>query len=158
MTQTTSHPSVNFFQLPVALQFKNASQEKTVIIDNKINGEIFIKDIGFIADTVLVDPEYWLISRNNTTAKVPIPNSGQGGVDINPNPVTSPMVISLHDFNDASVAIRIYNHAGQLMYKNQVTLFSGIALETIPNQHWAKGVYTVKVISAGKTFTTQVLK
>ncbi len=158
MNQTTSHASVNFFQLPVALQFKNASQVKTVIVDNKINGEIFIKDIGFIADTVLVDPEYWLISRNNTTAKIPVPNSGQGGVDINPNPIASPLVISLHDFNDASVAIRIYNHTGQLMYKNQVTLFSGIAIETIPNQHWAKGIYTIKVFSAGKIFTTQVLK
>jgi aminopeptidase N len=158
MTQTTSHPSVSFFQLPVALQFKNASQQKTVIVDNKINGEIFIKDIGFVADTVLVDPEYWLISRNNTTAKVPIINSGLGGVDINPNPISSPLVINLHDFNDASVAIRIYNHAGQLMYKNQVTLFNGIAIETVPDQHWAKGIYTIKVFSAGKNFTTQVLK
>ncbi|MEO7264684.1 MAG: M1 family aminopeptidase [Ferruginibacter sp.] len=158
LNQTTSHASVNFFQLPLALQFKNASQEKTVIVDNKINGEIFIKDIGFIADTVFVDPEYWLISRSNTTAKVPVPNSGLGGVDINPNPIASPLVLSLHDFNDAAVAIRIYNHAGQLMYKNQVILFNGIAIESIPNYHWAKGVYTIKVFSAGKIFTTQLLK
>lgn len=158
MNQSTSHASVSMFQLPVALQFKNATQEKTVIVDNKINGEIFIKDIGFIADTVFVDPEYWLISRNNTTAKVPVPNNGQGGVDINPNPITSPMNIYLHDFNDASVAVHIYNSTGQLMYKKQVALFNGIALLNISNGHWAKGTYTIKVFSTGNNITTQVLK
>ncbi len=158
MNQTTSHPSVSFFQLPVALQFKNASQEKTIIVDNKINGEIFIKDLGFIADTVILDPEYWLITKNNTATKVVVTNSGQGGVDIYPNPIASPLVISLHDFNDASVGVRIYNGAGQLMYKNQVALFNGIAIETIPNRHWAKGVYSIKVFSAGKIFTAQLLK
>ncbi|MEO6406454.1 MAG: M1 family aminopeptidase [Ferruginibacter sp.] len=158
MNQTTSHASVSLFQLPVALQFKNATQQKTVVVDNKINGEIFIKDIGFLADTVLVDPEVWLISKNNTTAKIPVTNNGQGGVDINPNPIASPLIISLHDFNDAVVELRIYNHAGQLMYKNQVQLFNGLATETIPNQNWAKGVYTIKVFSAGKIFTSQVLK
>jgi aminopeptidase N len=38
MDQTTSHPSVGFFELPVALKFKNASQEKTIIVNNKFSG------------------------------------------------------------------------------------------------------------------------
>ena len=32
MAQTTSHPSVTFFDLPVALKFKNATQEKTIVV------------------------------------------------------------------------------------------------------------------------------
>jgi len=35
MNQTTSDPSVTFFALPVALQFKNQLQEKTIVLDNK---------------------------------------------------------------------------------------------------------------------------
>jgi len=71
MNQTTSHPSVSFFELPVALKFKNATQDTTVIVDNTVNGEAFIKNIGFVADTVLIDPDIWLITRNNTTTKLP---------------------------------------------------------------------------------------
>ena len=71
MNQVTSHPSVSFFQLPVALKFQNATQQATVVVDNNFNGETFVKSIGFIADTVFVDPEAWLITKNNTTQKLP---------------------------------------------------------------------------------------
>ncbi len=71
MNQTTSHASVPFFELPVALQFKNATQSVTVVVNNISNGEVFTKSIGFVADTVIIDPEAWLITRNNTTTKLP---------------------------------------------------------------------------------------
>jgi hypothetical protein len=71
MNQVTSHASVTFFELPVALQFKNATQQATVIVDNTTNGEIFLKSVGFVPDTVFIDPEAWLITRNNTSQKLP---------------------------------------------------------------------------------------
>lgn len=71
MNQVTSHPSVSFFELPVALRFQNATQQATVIVDNVSNGEVFLRSIGFLADTVFVDPEAWLITKNNTTEKLP---------------------------------------------------------------------------------------
>lgn len=70
MNQVTSHPSVPFFELPVALQFKNATQQATVVVNNTSNGEVFLKTIGFVPDTVFIDPEAWLITRNNTSAKL----------------------------------------------------------------------------------------
>lgn len=72
MDQVTSHSSVSFFELPVALQFRNTTQQATVLVNNIINGEIFIRSIGFVADTVWVDPDAWLITRNNTTTKLPV--------------------------------------------------------------------------------------
>ncbi|MGH2553025.1 MAG: T9SS type A sorting domain-containing protein, partial [Chitinophagaceae bacterium] len=71
MNQVTSHASVPFFELPVALKFQNATQQATVIVDNTFNGETFIKSIGFFADTVFVDPDAWLITKNNSTSKIP---------------------------------------------------------------------------------------
>ncbi|HMK25243.1 MAG TPA: M1 family aminopeptidase [Chitinophagaceae bacterium] len=71
MNQATSHFSVPFFELPVALQFRNATQQATVVVDNKVNGETFIRSIGFTPDTVLIDPDAWLITRNNTSTKLP---------------------------------------------------------------------------------------
>ena len=60
--------------MPVPLQFKNATQQKTIVVDNKFNGEIFFKEIGFIADTVIIDPDYWLITKDNTSEKISDPS------------------------------------------------------------------------------------
>ncbi|MBD0287811.1 MAG: fibronectin type III domain-containing protein [Flavisolibacter sp.] len=66
-----SHSSVTFFEFPVALQFKNATQQATVVVNNTSNGEIFFKSIGFVPDAVIIDPDAWLITRNNTSAQLP---------------------------------------------------------------------------------------
>lgn len=157
MNQTTSHPSVSFFEMPVALKFKNATQEKTVVVDHTNNGQVFTREIGFVPDTVLVDPDLWLISKNNTTQKTAASNSGNGSVDINPNPVVSPMTIFIHDFNAAAADIHIVNAAGQLMYKKNLALVNGAELITIPTASWARGVYIVHVNAGGKKIMKRVL-
>lgn len=157
MNQTTSHPSVSFYEMPVALKFKNATQEKTVLVDHTSNGQVFTRDIGFIPDTVLVDPDLWLISKNNTTEKIAAANSGNAAVDINPNPVSSPMTVFIHDFNASNVDVIIVNEAGQLMYKNSLGLVNGAEILRIPTSHWAKGIYTIQVRGADKKIIKRVL-
>jgi len=71
LNQTTSHPSVGFFRLPVPVLFRNTQtgQEKLVVADHISSGQIFADNIGFTADTVILDPEKWLISKNNSISK-----------------------------------------------------------------------------------------
>lgn len=151
MSQTTSHSSVNFFELPVALKFKNASQEKTIIVDNKTNGEIFIRQIGFIADTVIIDPDYWLITKNNVTSKVPDVVSGQNIIHVFPNPVKDRFYIYMQNFISPSATIILFNAAGQLVYSRNVTLLNGSEYLEIPSQHLAAGEYNLQV-RAGNDF------
>ncbi|MFC4263203.1 M1 family aminopeptidase [Ferruginibacter yonginensis] len=158
ITQTTSHPSVNFFKLPIALQFKNATQQKTIIVQNDFNNQNFTEQIGFIADTVLIDPQYWLITKNNSTQKLPASNTGEGIVTIYPNPVSNPFTIYLHDFNANTASIGIYNQLAQTVYQQNVALVNGAEFVNVPTQHWAKGLYIVKVTVGGKTYTQQVLR
>ncbi len=73
--QTTSDASVSFFRLPVPLLFKNetSGQEKLVVVDNTSNNQSFTETLGFEAESVTIDPEYWLISKNNTSTKIANP-------------------------------------------------------------------------------------
>jgi aminopeptidase N len=158
MNQTTSHPSVSFYEMPVALKFKNTTQEKTVVVDHTSNGQVFTRDLGFVPDTVLVDPDLWLISKNNTTQKVAGSNTGIPGVEINPNPVISPMTVFMHDFDAASVDIHILNAAGQLMYKRNVPLFNGAELITISTANWSKGMYVVHIKAGDKKIVKRVMR
>ena len=159
MNQTTSHASVSFFAMPVALQFKNATQQKTIVVDNKTNGEIFIKDIGFIADTVIIDPEYWLISKNNKATKVPDVVSGQNVVQVFPNPIQNQFYIYLRNFTSSTATINLYNAIGQLVYSQNITLTNGAAYLDIPSGQLPEGEYNLQIKTAdGFKYVKKLLK
>ena len=158
INQTTSDPSVTFFEMPVALKFKNATQEKTIVVDHISNGQSFVNEIGFVPDAVVIDPEYWLISKNNTATKINATNTGTGVVEIYPNPVLNPVSIYLHDFTETAADVNIYNAAGQLMYKKKVTLINGAEIIKIQNATWQMGMYIVKVKAGDKTVVQQLIK
>lgn len=142
MNQTTSDPSVTFFQLPVALQFKNSNQQKTVVVDNKTNGETFIKDIGFIADTVIVDPDYWLITKSNTSEK--INNAGQNVIQVFPSPFVNNLNVNFINFSDTKVYLRIYDSKGSLILKNYFDI-SDSFFYSVNTAAFARGVYFIKI-------------
>ncbi len=158
INQTTSHSSVPFFDMPVPLLFKNATQQKTIIVQNTQNDQLFLEDLGFVADTVLVDPEYWLISKNNTSRKLPSTNTGNGVAEVFPNPATGPLTVYLHDFNAADASLRIFNAAGQVMYSRKITLVNGAEYFQIPTATWARGQYSLQFFVGDEKITRQVIK
>ena len=158
MNQTTSHTSVDFFELPVALKFKNATQEKTIVVDNKNNGEIFLRNIGFIADTVLIDPEYWLVTKNNVSAKVPDAGAGQNTVQVFPNPVPDRFYIYLRNMASATANINLYNAAGQRVYTKAVNFLNGSEYLEIPSANLAKGAYFLRINAADFKFVKKLIR
>ncbi|MEO6220215.1 MAG: M1 family aminopeptidase, partial [Ginsengibacter sp.] len=159
VSQTTSHPSVSFFEMPVALLFKNTTQQKTIVIDSKSNGEIFYKNIGFIADTVLIDPEYWLISKNNTSQKKADSISGQSSIQVFPNPVQSQLFIYVRNFPAHNATINIYNTAGQLFYQKKITAYNNSFFQEVSTARYASGTYFIKILSNNKTvFVKRIIK
>ena len=158
MNQTTSHTSVGFFELPVALKFKNATQEKTIVVDNKTNGEIFIRNVGFIADTVLIDPEYWLVTKNNVSAKVPDAATGQNIIQIFPNPMQDHFTIYMHKMTAATANINLYNAAGQLVYTKNINLVNGSEYLEVPSGHLPKGGYFLRINAGDFKFVKKLIR
>ena len=158
MNQTTSHTSVDFFELPVALKFKNATQEKTIVVDNKTNGEIFLKNIGVIADTVLIDPEYWLVTKNNTTAKVPDASTGQNIIQVFPNPVQDHFTIYMHKMIATTANINLCNAAGQLVYTKNISLINGSEFIEVPSRHLPAGTYFLRINAGDFKFVKKLLR
>lgn len=148
--QTTSHPSVSFFDLPLALKFKNATQEKTVVLDNKKNHEIFIQDIGFMADSVFIDPDYWLISRNNKSTKVDSIATADERLTVYPNPAKDAFNILINNFTNPNAAIRLYDAVGKLVYSLDRNLYNGNDFISIPAQQFASGQYILQVADGSK--------
>ncbi len=159
LSQTTSHPSVSFFEMPVPLLFKNSFQEKIVRVDAITNNQSFRVNLGFIPDTVIVDPEYWLISRNNTSEKIPYAGTGIAGIDVYPNPATAPVSIFLHDIAGESVQLTLYNSVGQLIWKNTQPLADSTAYFQFNMNNLARGVYYLRARSnRGNVLVKKILK
>ncbi len=158
MDQTTSDPSVPFFALPVALQFKNATQQKTIIVDNKFNGEIFFKQLGFKPDTVFIDPEYWLITKNNVAEKVPDNLNGTNVIKIFPNPVADHFYVYLSNFSSQNASLKIYDNNGRLLLNKNLSI-NGSAFFEINSKAFATGIYFIKIqADNGVKFAKKILK
>ena len=158
MSQTTSHPSISFFPLPVALEFKNATQEKTIVVDNKYNGEIFFENIGFIADTVLIDPHIWLTTKNNISQKISDNITGENVVQVFPNPFINSFYIYLRNFISQNATIKIFNSLGQMLFQKSITINGSLFTEINPHII-TRGVYLMKIETGNKfKFVKKILK
>lgn len=83
--QETSHPSVDFFELPVPILFKNTARDTILVFDHEYSGQVFTADPGFKVDSVLFDPELWIISKGNSVF-LNFPDSPQDELRVIPNP------------------------------------------------------------------------
>jgi aminopeptidase N len=157
LNQTTSDASVKFFALPVALQFKNATQQKIIVVDNKSNGEVFTKEIGFIADTVIVDPDYWLITKNNSSEKLNEVNGGNV-IKVFPSPFLNKFNIAFYNFSSIKASLKVYDSKGTLMMKNDFSI-NGSLFYGVNTERFARGIYFIKIqTDNGVKFVKKILK
>ena len=157
LNQVTSHPSVSFFELPVPILFRKDGKDSLVVFDHIANGQRLSFDIGFLPDTVIIDPKRKLLSTNNTIARADA-NASVNSVKIFPNPVGSQFSILLTRFTDPTASVTIQNAAGQLMHRSELQLPAGNELLQIPSSYWAAGMYIVHVKSRSVDLVKKVLK
>lgn len=61
--QTQSHPSVDFFEMPVPVQFFIGGKDTILRFDNTYNGQQFDIDLPGKVDSIKFDPELWLLAQ-----------------------------------------------------------------------------------------------
>lgn len=144
LKQTTSHPSVSFYDMPVPIQFKNATRDTIIVVNHQYSGQEFSVNVGFQADTVLFDPGMKLLSKNNTVAKDQA-NVEANQLKIYPNPAPDRLFISLINPTDKKMSIRLYNNIGQLVYRKDLDMPGHDEILDIPMMRFAKGVYYLKL-------------
>lgn len=86
LSQITSHPSVDFFEMPVPIRFSGAGQDSTVVLDNTVNDQDFYFTLPFAIEQVAFDPEIWLVSAQNVVTRVDDPAPQQPLLQLHPNP------------------------------------------------------------------------
>ena len=155
--QSTSLPAdIEFFALPVPVLFRNATTEKMVVFDNTNNGQVFFETLGFAPDTAFIDPNYEIISRDNTTEKTAFVNTGASGITVYPNPSAGPVNVVFDNFLDAEIRLSVFNVLGQQVYKTAYAIPNGFGQLTLPD--WSKGMYILRFEHGTKKVVRKILK
>ncbi len=145
VSQTQSHNSVSFFELPLPVRIIGANNQKEdFILNHTFNNQSFTFDLDFVPIGVQIDPETHLISGVNQ-ATLTTDEFIPGIIEMYPNPASTTTQIKLPK-NLILNEVVIYNYLGQVVIKNQ-ELFQDISgLST--------GVYFLKVQTniGSKTF------
>lgn len=155
--QSTSHPSVDFFEMPVPLEFSDGVQDTLVVVNHTFSGEKFVLPLDFEPSSLVFDPDQWLISQNNSVELVSHTDDLElPGVSIYPNPATHMVSISLDNPADLDkiTALIITDSKGALIRKiEQVEIKTNIDLGG-----FAEGTYFVTILTKSGNYIRKFTK
>jgi aminopeptidase N len=139
ISQTQSHPSVPFFEMPVPLMFKNPSRDTIIRFSNTFSGQPFTVILPFKVDSVLFDPDCQLISGSNTIGSV-AENTRQRNLRVYPNPAANLVTFSFGESpSRENVRILIYDPSGHL--KDEIRFSRGKTKVTLNTTNYLPGLY-----------------
>ncbi|MBS1656951.1 MAG: T9SS type A sorting domain-containing protein [Bacteroidetes bacterium] len=148
--QTTSDPSVSFFEMPVPIRFSSDTQDTIVIFNNQFDGQEFSVPISFAANAAKVDPDKQLISSDNDIAVlIASVEKTRNEFQLFPNPATDVLQIHFVNGNPNEKIIRVLNALGQEVMSG--SWHSDCALNI---SNLVPGVYQV-IIMEGKENNSQ---
>lgn len=147
LTQTTSHPSVNFYEMPVPIRFVSAARDTTIVVDHRFSGQVFTYRLGFVPDTVMIDPDRWILSKNKISTRVEGNGTVPNDISIYPNPAPDAFFIKLNNPTDPKLLIKIFNASGQLLYQQEESTPGRDELFRVPMRSWPSGVYIIRLSS-----------
>jgi aminopeptidase N len=144
LSQTTSDDTIDFFEMPVPIRFKNALRDTTIIIEHLMNGQTGLINIGFIADSAFIDPKLKIISANNTILKTQAVVNDDD-IIIFPNPVKSSTNVLISNLQEGSLHLSLYNSIGQVVWQKRDEKFRGAEQYTILTDQLSPGIYWLSI-------------
>lgn len=133
ISQTQSHPSISFFEVPVPLRLIGTQGETLdIVLNNTVNDQTFQPAVGFTVQSVQFDPEKDIISRSNIVTLATDDFALEQQLVLYPNPTSG--IINVQKPEALRVnRIRIYNALGQSLYNEDY-------YETVDVSKFAKGI------------------
>jgi len=155
--QTTSHTSVDFYEMPVPIRFSGPNGDTTLVFDHIASGQQFSVALPFEVETVVFDPDLWILSNNNTVTEVLVSTEEadllRKSLRIFPNPVQGDLNIAF-DSNRLPDAVVLYDAQGkQIQSISPQNNSISIDMKDLP-----AGLYVVEIRVGGLAIREKVAK
>lgn len=151
LSQTTSHESVPFFEMPVTLKLTGTSgQAEIVVLQHTQNNQEFVVDtsIGVVLE-IQIDPFQNIISKNNTVSVKSSMKAYGNEIKIIPNPFQSSFQVVIPE-NVQVEALNLFDIKGKLIHKNIGNPYNAEQL--------ASGMYVLAIKTPSKTYHKKIIK
>jgi hypothetical protein len=117
---------------------------------------MFTLDLSFVPDTLIIDPQLWILAKNKSTQKKDR-LSEPTDVTVYPNPAINKVSVYLPATSAQNTSVRLFNTLGQQVYSKTVLSGGNEGLD-IPLHHLASGMCWIQLTgSAGLRMTKQLL-
>ncbi len=152
LSQTTSHQSVEFFELPVPIRVygNNKTDSADFRLNNFSNNQEFVLNPGFLVDEIVIDPEDWILCQTGQITGFSSPIASNNLV-IFPNPSTGK--ISFHfAHGEYCITTKLFSLNGNLMkqFRGELT---NINISDLP-----PGTYILSVETTKSVYKEKVIK
>ncbi len=132
LSQTQSDSSVTFFEMPVPLRLEGKTKDTIVILNHTASGQVDNFDINFEVMRLRIDPEYKVLSDNNSVLSLKDLLIQNIKLNLYPNPSTKKINLEGLPYGSTLFENEIYDAFGKLIYsnKNHSIVLNTIQLDT----------------------------
>jgi hypothetical protein len=155
VNQTTSDPSVAFFELPLPIQFIGTDGDTLMVFDNTYPGQTFLTDPGFHTDSVFFDPDLRIITRNSSIILGYYGDLTTPDLLVFPNPSTGAIYIRAGE--QAIDRLELAELNGRICFAREVLIPSYTVFHFDPGT-LSRGIYFVRAYHGGQIFTRKVIR
>lgn len=115
VSQTQSHSSVTFFEMPLEIKLTGAGGlTHYVVVNNTTNNQEFVVSVPFVVTGVEFDPNKHIISKNNVVTLGNESFQLEQTISVYPNPANDELHIMMPTSTQLE-RVEIYNTLGQLL-------------------------------------------
>lgn len=154
--QSSSHPSVNFFEMPVSIRLVGANGSEDIVLEHNFSGESFTILSDIKVEQILFDPELWIISRNNSIQLVPGDPEEFNKIKVVPNPVWDQFRLEVQNPAIHILYVSIIDANGKIVLERDFP--GGYNSESIDIKDLASGVYAIQVKTLDATHGVKLVK
>ncbi|WP_321370229.1 M1 family aminopeptidase [uncultured Draconibacterium sp.] len=152
LSQTTTHESVNFFEMPVPVRLYNSGRTDSldVRLNHTSNQQNFIVETDFHVAELVIDPDLWLLSETDAIVGVPnIPTTQS--FQIFPNPANTGITLIIPTEIQIN-NIRVFDMQGNEV-KRIYTPETTISVADLPS-----GTYLLHAEHSSGVFSSKFIK
>ncbi len=153
INQTQSHSSVSFFKMPVPVKFTGEGRDTILVFDNTFSGQSFVFNPGFKILSLVIDPDKWLITKNNQIALGVEEIPSVRTVTFKPNPVKDIFTIESSGLHGNTLLL-VFNVDGKAIMERHITTDK----TEIDISSLSKGVYFLKLINEKSVEVGEIIK
>lgn len=155
--QTSSHPSVSFFEMPVEIKLSSDNETQYIRLDHNSSGQIFDLNIPFQSTKVEFDPNLWLAAKHTiVNDNAILSNTKYNAVTnliISPNPFED--ILNISNLSNLDMDFNIRDVSGRMIRNGKLSHTQ----ESIELSSLMSGMYFIKLQSeSGANTVMKIVK